>query len=125
MDTYRTEALTHSMRKVFNSQEPVRNMNAQQSYHSYRLPKNVPNFSIKNSITYEGDENRSSKDSLQPRLPRNIYPAARSVTKIKYGHSVDQTISSIKGMIGLPSIRNVDVLHMARNYNFPGKHSFM
>lgn len=129
MDTYRTEALTNSVRKVLNSQEPMRNMHVQQSYHSYRVPsQDMRNFSLRNSITHEED-NRSSRESLRPRLPKNIYPGARSLSRInpKYGNgrSVDQTISSIQGMFALPSIKNKDALQLLSSYNTPGKHSFM
>ena len=126
MDTYRTEALTNSVRKVVNSQEPIRNMNVQQSYHSYRMSqKDNPHFSIRNSITHDGDENKTSRDSLHPKLPKNLYPGARSMTRIKYGNSVDQTISSIKGMMALPSIRNNEAQQLINNQNFKGNYSFM
>jgi hypothetical protein len=83
MDTYRTEKLTQSVRKIINSQEPIRNLNIQQSYHSNRYPsQDMRNFSLRNSIITHEEDNRSSQQSLQPRLPRNIYPGARSLSRI-------------------------------------------
>lgn len=127
MDTYRTESLTQSVRKVLNSKEPERNMHVQKSYHSYRIPsQDNRNFSIRNSMTND-DDNRSSNESLHPKLPRNIPAGVRSMSRIKYanGRSVDNTIANIKGMFALPPIRNNDALQLLSNYHTPGKHSFM
>lgn len=124
MDTYRTEALTNSVRKAMNSQEPMRNINVQKSYHSYRVPsQDVKKFSIRNSMTHEDDN--TSQGSLQPRFPKHIPNGARSVSGIKLGNgrSVDHSLGSHRGMFALPSIRNNDALMLLNQYNSPNKYS--
>ena len=127
MDTNRTEILTNSIRKVSNARDPLRNMNIQKSYNSYRVPsQDMRNFSIRHSITND-EENQSSDGSLHPTLPKHYPIAVRSMSGIKIanGRSVDTTIPNHKGMFALPSIHNNDALQLLHNYHTPNKYNFL
>ena len=127
MDTNRTEILTNSIRKVSNARDPLRNMNIQKSYNSYRVPsQDMRNFSIRHSITND-EENQSSDGTLHPTLPKHYPISVRSMSGIKIanGRSVDTTIPNHKGMFALPSIHNNDALQLLHNYHTPNKYNFL
>lgn len=127
MDTYKTDAFRSSVKKGMYSSEAVRNMDVQKSFNSYQITsQDANNFSLRHSMTND-DDNRSSNESLQSRLPKNVPAAARSMSRIRFANdrSVDHTIPNIKGMFALPSIRNNDALQMIHNYRTPNKYNFM